>query len=58
MSRTYLVTFSGDFDDAEEFEAEVSADALVMSVRIVDDDDEPMIYEYRVTPEGIELLDA
>lgn len=58
MARTYVVSFAGDYDDAEEFETEVEADALIMAVRIVDDDDEPQEFEYRVTPQGIELLDA
>lgn len=58
MPRTYVLSFAGDHDDAEEFETEVEADELIMAVRVVDEDDEPTIFEYRVTPHGIELLDA
>ncbi|MCA1838949.1 MAG: hypothetical protein ABR507_08825 [Actinomycetota bacterium] len=55
--KTFLFNFSGSHDDAEEFEAEVEADELVLSVRVIDGDDEPIVFDYKVTDLGIEPID-
>lgn len=56
--RTYLINFAGEEDEAEEFEAEVQSAAVLLTVRVVENDDEPEVFEYRITPAGIEPLDA
>ena len=56
--KTYLLNFAGAHDDAEEFEAEVEADEMLLTVRVIEGDDEPIVFEYRVTPLGIDPLDV
>ncbi len=56
---TYVFTLANeDDDDVEEVESEMESDEVLLTVRVVEGDDEPVVYEYRVTPLGIEALDT
>lgn len=55
--KTYLLNFAGSHDDAEEFEAEVQADEVILQVRVLDGDDEPVVYDYKISPHGIDPID-
>ncbi|HVE76695.1 MAG TPA: hypothetical protein VND22_08025 [Actinomycetota bacterium] len=56
---TYVFTLANeDDDDAEEIESEIESDEVHLTVRVVEGDDEPVVFEYRVTPLGIEALDT
>ncbi len=55
--RTYLVNLAGTHDDAEEFEAEIEAEEVILQVRVLDGDDEPVVYDYKISPHGIDPID-
>ena len=44
-------------DDAEEFEVETESDEVLFTIRVIEDEDEPTVFEYRITALGIEPVD-
>lgn len=57
--RTYFLNYAGIDDDAEEFETEIKADEILLTVRVLEEgEEEPAIMEFRITALGIETIDV